>query len=76
MLRYESHHLFPRQNDDVPRVQQCMRRTAWIWLVGCVAWAADGVINAAKHDVPHAELALLVALLFGIAWLFYRNTGR
>ena len=53
-----------------------MRRTAWIWLVGCVAWAADGVINAAKHDVPHAELALLVALLFGIAWLFYRNTGR
>ena len=52
-----------------------MRRTAWIWLVGCVAWAVDGLINAVKHEVQHAELAFLVALLFGIAWLFYRGGG-
>ena len=53
-----------------------MRKTAWIWLVGCVAWTADGVINAVRHEVQHAELAFLLALLFGIAWLFYRGMGR
>lgn len=53
-----------------------MRRTAWVWLVGCIAWAVDGVINAVLHATQHAELAFLMALLFGIAWLFYRNQRR
>ena len=41
-----------------------------------MAWAADGVINLIKRDPPHAELAFLLALLFGIAWLFYRGFRR
>jgi hypothetical protein len=53
-----------------------MRRTAWIWLVGCIAWAADGLINVVKNEPPHAVLAFLMSLLFGIAWLFYRGMRR
>jgi hypothetical protein len=53
-----------------------MRRTAWIWLVGCVAWLIDGLVNVYLHSVQHAELAFLVAIMFGIAWLFYRNQRR
>ncbi len=50
-----------------------MRKTAWIWLLGCIAWTVDGVVNVGLHVIPHAEIAFLMALLFGIAWLFYRN---
>lgn len=53
-----------------------MWRTAWIWLIGCIAWAIDGVINVVLHAPQHAELAFLMALLFGIAWLFYRGQRR
>lgn len=53
-----------------------MRRTAWIWLVGCIAWAVDGAVNAMKRELPHAQLAFLMAILFGIAWLFYRGQRR
>lgn len=53
-----------------------MRKTAWIWLAGCIAWTVDGVVNLAAHAQQHAELGFLVALLFGIAWLFYRNQPR
>ena len=54
-------------------VQRHMRKTAWIWLVGCIAWTVDGVVNVGLHATQHAELAFLMALLFGIAWLFYRG---
>lgn len=50
-----------------------MRRTAWIWLAGCIAWLVDGLINATLHAPQHAELGFLMSLLFGIAWLFYRG---
>jgi hypothetical protein len=53
-----------------------MRKTAWIWLVGCLAWFVDGVVSLRLHSTPHAELAFLLALLFGIAWLFYRAQPR
>ena len=53
-----------------------MRRAAWIWLAGCIAWAVDGGINLVYRNIQHAELALLLAILFGIAWLFYRNQPR
>ena len=52
-----------------------MQKTAWIWLVGCLAWTADGVANALRDAPQHAILAFLLALLFGIAWLFYRGQG-
>lgn len=53
-----------------------MRRTAWIWLAGCLAWALDCVVNGLRGDRPHAELALLLAVLFGIAYAFYRRQPR
>jgi hypothetical protein len=50
-----------------------MRNTAWIWFVGCVAWLADGVIHLRLHALQHAQLAFMVALVFLVAGLFYRN---
>lgn len=41
-----------------------------------MAWLLDGLVNAYLHAVQHAELAFLMALMFGIAWLFYRNQRR
>ncbi len=75
-LRYESCSGIYRGTLGSGRVQWCMRRTAWIWLLGCVAWAVDGAINVVKREPQHAELAFLLALLFGIAWLFYRGMRR
>ena len=53
-----------------------LRRTAWIWMAGCIAWTVDGAISLHGHALAHAELAFLMALLFGIAWLFYRSPWR
>ncbi len=75
-LRYKSCSEAQRRNPVPGRVQWCMRRTAWIWLLGCVAWAVDGAVNVLKREPQHAELAFLMALLFGIAWLFYRGMRR
>ena len=65
-----------RRNNTSKMRQISMRRTAWIWLLGCVAWTIDGIINVSVHAPQHAELAFLMALLFGIAWLFYRSQRR
>ncbi len=53
-----------------------MRRTAWIWLAGCIAWTADCLVSIRLHSPQHAELALMMALLFLVAWLFYRSQPR
>lgn len=53
-----------------------MRRTAWIWALGCVVWIIDGGISLSLHSTAHAELAFMLATLFGIAWLFYRSQPR
>jgi hypothetical protein len=50
-----------------------MRRTAWIWAVGSAVWTFDGIVNLRYHSLAHAELAFLVAIMFGIAWAFYRQ---
>jgi hypothetical protein len=50
-----------------------MRKTAWIWFVGCVVWFADGAVQLHFHAQAHAELAFMLALLFLVAGLFYRN---
>ena len=55
------------------RERSLLRRTAWIWLAGCIAWTVDGLISVHLHAAPHAELAFLMALLFLVAWLFYRS---
>jgi hypothetical protein len=53
-----------------------MRRTAWIWFVGCAAWLADGVVQLRLHARPHAQLAFMVALMFLVAGLYYRRQPR
>lgn len=57
-------------------VQCTMRRTAWIWLAGCLAWTLDCGVNLVYGNRAHAELALTLAVLFGIAYGFYRNQPR
>jgi hypothetical protein len=50
-----------------------MRNSAWIWFVGCAAWIMDGVVNLRVHSRPHAQLAFMVAMVFFVAGIFYRN---
>lgn len=53
-----------------------MRWTQWIWLVGCFAWLMDGLVALRLRSPQHAELAFVMATLFAIAWLFYRQSAR
>ena len=53
-----------------------MRRTSWIWMAGCIAWAVDGLVCLRYPDKRHAELAFTLAILFAIAWAFYRQQKR
>jgi hypothetical protein len=53
-----------------------MRKTAWIWLVGCCAWTLDAAVSLSVHSPQHAYLAFTLAILFGVAWLFYRSQPR
>lgn len=53
-----------------------MRKTAWIWLAGCIAWTFDAAVSLVLHAAAHAELAFVMAVLFGVAWLFYRSQPR
>jgi hypothetical protein len=53
-----------------------MGRYAWIWAVGCAAWTFDGIVCSRYTDKRHAELAFLLAALFFVAWLFYRNPRK
>ncbi len=48
-----------------------MRRTAWIWYLGFVAWLADGLVSMHFHNLLHARLAFMVAIVFFGAGLFY-----
>lgn len=53
-----------------------MRKTSWIWLAGMIAWLVDAGVDVHYRATQHAELSLLLAALFGIAWLFYRQSPR
>ncbi len=53
-----------------------LKRTAWIWAAGAAAWAVDGGVALTLHSSQHAALAFLMALLFLVAWLFYRGQKR
>jgi hypothetical protein len=50
-----------------------MRKTAWIWFVGCAVWFLDGVEQMHVHAQAHAELAFMLSMLFLAAGFFYRN---
>jgi len=53
--------------------ERAMKKTAWIWFAGLAAWVVDALINLRLHNWLHARLALMVALVFLTAGLFYRN---
>ncbi len=53
-----------------------MRRTAWIWLAGCIAWTLDAAVGLHYSNSKQVVIAVSMALLFLIAWFFYRNQGR
>ena len=53
-----------------------MRKTLWIWFVGCAAWIFDGLISLRYHDPLHARLAFCVAMVFLVAGFFYRAQQR
>jgi len=50
-----------------------MAQFSWIWLAGCIAWTIDGLACLRYPSKQHAELAFVMAVLFGIAWGFYRQ---
>jgi uncharacterized membrane protein YjjB (DUF3815 family) len=49
------------------------RKTAWIWFVGCAAWLIDTLVSVHFQNWLHARLALMVAIVFLTAGLFYRR---
>jgi hypothetical protein len=56
-----------------------MRRMAqfsWIWLAGSIAWTIDGLVCLRFPSKQHSVLAFGLALLFAIAWAFYRDQQR
>ncbi len=53
-----------------------MRNTAWLWLAGFLAWVVDGIVSLRLHSPMHAQLAFMVALVFLVAYLFYRKPKR
>jgi hypothetical protein len=50
-----------------------MRRTVWIWFLGFAAWVLDAIVSVHLHDWLHARLAIMVAIVFLAAGLFYRR---
>jgi hypothetical protein len=50
-----------------------LRKTAWIWFVGFAAWLFDGLLSLRLHNILHARLALMVAIVFLTAGFFYRR---
>ena len=53
----------PRRTDDASHLMDMG--------VGSAAWTFDAIVNLYYHDRPHAELAFMVAVMFGIAWAYY-----
>jgi hypothetical protein len=53
-----------------------MKKLYWIWFLGSFAWLADAAVQLRLHARDHAELALMVALVFLAAAFFYRDQPR
>jgi hypothetical protein len=50
-----------------------MRKTAWIWFLGCAAWLLNGVVNLRLHSLAQARLAFTIAIVFLAAGFFFRQ---
>lgn len=53
-----------------------MRNAAWIWFAGFAAWLFAGLVGLRNHSYQHAQLDFLVAMVFFVAALFYRQQRR
>lgn len=53
-----------------------MRRFAWIWFLGFLAWLVDAFVSMRLHNQQHAVLALMLALVFLAAGVFYSQQKR
>jgi len=53
-----------------------MKKWSWVWLAGTIAWLFDAVVDLRYHATQQAELGFLLAVLFAIAWLFFRQSPR
>ena len=53
-----------------------MRRLAWVWFAGFAAWLVNGMVSVRLHNLPHAELAFMLAMVFLAAGLFYQRQRR
>jgi hypothetical protein len=49
------------------------RKTAWIWFLGFGAWIIDALVSVHFQNWLHARLALMVAIVFLTAGIFYRR---
>lgn len=49
---------------------------AWVWFAGCAAWVVDAAVSLRYRAWTHAELALMVAMLFFVAGMYYRDQGQ
>jgi hypothetical protein len=55
---------------------KAMRKTAWIWFLGCAAWLLNGVVNLRLQSLAQAKLAFTIAIVFLAAGLFFRQQRR
>lgn len=53
-----------------------MRRLRWIWFAGTLAWLVDAMVSVRLHAPQHATLALMLALVFFAAGVFYSQQKR
>jgi hypothetical protein len=53
-----------------------MRNSAWIWFVGCAVWAVDGAVRLQFGQRAHAQAAIMLAMLFLVAGIYYRRQRR
>ena len=55
---------------------KAMRRFAWIWYLGFLAWLVDAFVSMRLRNQQHAVLALMLALVFLAAGVFYSQQKR
>ena len=53
-----------------------MRRYAWIFYAGTLAWVIDAFVSMQLRNQQHAVLALMLALVFLAAGVFYSQQKR
>lgn len=53
-----------------------MRKTAWIWALGCLVWVFSAAMHAQRHEWGNAGISGLLAGMFFAAWVFFRQQRK